>query len=326
MSETIMSNRDRQEDEVLTLSSIYSYKEFSYISEDKIQCYYNIFPTANNDWLRIQNVRENLDFDLFPEYYIKYLPPIRLHLQLPINYPSKEAPNFCISTSWLSPWQLSFVCQKLDDIWMENMGQEVLFFWFEFLRNDLLNFLQIKDTLDISFVHMVYRCITNYFKLSSIFQHDVRAMYNATFLDPIIFFVNYDKYQRKSEFESNCYTCAICFDECYGKHCIKLENCSHIYCKKCIHQYIVTNINENNITCPGVECNVNIAFKEIKDFFPELFSKYDNLLLNRALNAMKDVVFCPRAWCQCPVIKNENGTLAICSKCDYSFCCYCYKV
>nr|XP_012146262.1 PREDICTED: E3 ubiquitin-protein ligase RNF14-like isoform X2 [Megachile rotundata] len=43
-----MNNRDRQENEILVLSSIYNHNEFSYIQGDIIEIYFNVFPT-NND-------------------------------------------------------------------------------------------------------------------------------------------------------------------------------------------------------------------------------------------------------------------------------------
>lgn len=39
---------------------------------------------------------------------------------------------------------------------------------------------------------------------------------------------------------------------------------------------------------------------------------------------MKDIIFCPRILCQCPLVKNSDDTLAKCS--DHIFCIYCYKV
>lgn len=43
------------------------------------------------------------------------------------------------------------------------------------------------------------------------------------------------------------------------------------------------------------------------------------MLLNVTLRSIKDVIFCLRISCQCPLIKNNNDTLAKCNKCDYIF-------
>ncbi|CAL7947860.1 unnamed protein product [Xylocopa violacea] len=327
MLQAIIGNRNRQEEEMLILSSIYNSNEFSYNKEDTIQCYFNVFSIVDN-LLRLENIYEDSDFHLFSKYIIKCLPPIRVYLQLPVDYPTEEPPNFYIISSWLSPWQLSFICQKLDETWLINKGQEILFTWFEFLKHDLFDFLKIKHTLDISLLHLAYHNIIDYFNLIWIVKSDNRAIFN-TFSPPIKFLINYDKYQQKVIFECNYYLCTICFEEYYGKYCIKLKSCNHIYCKKCIQEYIVIKINENdvnNITCPDLSCNYNITFNEVKELCPELFLKYEDLLLRFTLNTMKDLVFCPRNSCQCPLVINNDDTLAICSKCDHAFCIYCYKV
>lgn len=88
-------------------------------------------------------------------------------------------------------------------------------------------------------------------------------------------------------------------------------------------------INDNtivDIACPVLCCHSCITIEEIKDLCPELYPKYENLLLQITLNTMKDIISCPQISCKCPLIKNSDDALAICNKCDYVFCIYCYKV
>ncbi|XP_071856018.1 E3 ubiquitin-protein ligase RNF14-like [Bombus fervidus] len=252
-----------------------------------------------------------------------------MYLELNVDYPSERSPNFYIISSWLSPWQISFICQKLDEISLENKGQEILFLWFEFLRDNILKFLNIKDTLDISFMYMTYHKISDYFKLNSIFQNDIRAIYSILFYDPLQFLLSYDKYTEEIKFQNSYFECIICFNKFCGRQCIKLKTCGHIYCKNCIQEYITIKIKEDNIigiTCPDLSCNLNITINEVKKLCPELFSQYEKALLGVTLSTMKDVIFCPRISCQCPLVKIDDDTLGICSKCEYSFCTYCYKV
>ncbi|XP_076673803.1 E3 ubiquitin-protein ligase RNF14-like isoform X1 [Andrena cerasifolii] len=330
MLQKIESDRVRQEDEILALSSIYnSNYEFSYVQGDIIECHCNIFIKASSlTFKNVYNNDKNLESGLFSKYIVKYLPPVRVYLKLPDDYPSKSPPNFYVTTSWLSPWQISRVCQKLDEVWVDNKGQEILFLWLEFLRNDLLTFLHITDVLDISFLHMVYYNLEDYFKLNLIFESDARAVYNMLYVDPIQFLINYDKAQCETEFRNNYYICIICFEVYCGEKCIKLSNCSHIYCKKCMQDYVAININDgtvNNLTCPSISCDSSIAIHQIKDLCPKLFSKYESLSLRITLSTMKDLIYCPRISCQCPHVKDTDDTLLICAKCDYAFCSYCYK-
>ncbi|XP_076232675.1 E3 ubiquitin-protein ligase RNF14-like isoform X2 [Calliopsis andreniformis] len=326
-----MDDRNRQENEILLLSNIYNYEEFSYIKEDIMQCYFNIFPKISSSTLRLKNIDKTdkeIESHALTKYVIEYLPPIRMYLQLPNNYPTKKPPNFYIITSWLSPWQISFLCQKLDEMWLDNEGQEILFLWFEFLRNDILQYLEIKDTLDVSFLCMVYDNLENYYKLNLVLKNDIRAIYNPLFFNPLQLLIYYDKYQCNINFEKNYHQCIICFEEYSGRDCIKLQNCKHIYCKGCIQEYVSIKISENcvnDIICPSINCNSSIAIYQVKKLCPNLYPKYENSLLKVALSTMKDIIVCPRIVCQYPFIKHTNGPLGICDNCDYVFCCHCYK-
>lgn len=279
MSRCTINNRKRQEDEVLAISNIYSNSEFSYSKEDIIHCYYNVFVNDNGDLLKLENIHER-NFHSFYLYFIKYLPPIRMYLQLNVDYPNERSPNFYIISSWLSPWQISFICQKLDEIWLENRGQEILFLWFEFLRDDVLEFLNIIDTLDISFMYMTYHNVLDYFKLNSIFQNDIRAIYSILLYDPLQFLLSYNKYTEEIKFQNSYFECIICFDKFCGRQCIKLKNCGHIYCKNCMQEYIIIKIKEDNvtyITCPDLSCNLALQLMKLKDFVQTYFHNMKKL-------------------------------------------------
>lgn len=56
---------------------------------------------------------------------------------------------------------------------------------------------------------------------------------------------------------------------------------------------------------------------------PELFSKYDSMLLNVTLDTMADIIYCPRRRCQYPVTRNPDEQMAECPVCQYVFCVYC---
>lgn len=48
-----------------------------------------------------------------------------------------------------SPLQLMLLCKKLDAIWKENEGMEVLFLWTQFLKEDTLKFLKVNTFMFI---------------------------------------------------------------------------------------------------------------------------------------------------------------------------------
>lgn len=57
----------------------------------------------------------------------------------------------------------------------------------------------------------------------------------------------------------------------------------------------------------------------------ELFSRYDRLLLQRTLDCMADVVYCPRPNCSSAVVLEPGETWAFCAPCAFAFCTDCRK-
>lgn len=46
-----------------------------------------------------------------------------------------------------SPLQMSALCRRLDQLWEENQGVEILFTWIQFLKEMALDFLGIQSPL-----------------------------------------------------------------------------------------------------------------------------------------------------------------------------------
>lgn len=45
---------------------------------------------------------------------------------------------------------MSCLCRRLDELWEENQGCEILFTWIQFLKEETLDFLGIVSPLNIS--------------------------------------------------------------------------------------------------------------------------------------------------------------------------------
>ena len=55
----------------------------------------------------------------------------------------------------------------------------------------------------------------------------------------------------------------------------------------------------------------------------ELFARFDEILLEVALNGMRDVKYCPRPKCHSRAVMNDDGHMGQCCKCHFVFCNYC---
>ena len=74
-----------------------------------------------------------------------YLPEIRLDVVLPVDYPSHNRPRYTLTCIWLSKSQLLQACEKLDEMWRENLNMPVLYTWIDWLQTNLIGFLDIFE-------------------------------------------------------------------------------------------------------------------------------------------------------------------------------------
>ncbi|KAK3099874.1 hypothetical protein FSP39_011069 [Pinctada imbricata] len=249
---------------------------------------------------------------------VSYLPPITLNFQLPAGYPSTSPPQFTLSCKWLNRKQLSRLCEKLDEIWIENEGCVIVFMWSSFLQEESFDFLGLQNPLVITSAHIS--------KKESDVDH--RAIQDIGSFDRLLPAIrDYDKNCKQQEFDKSLFTCKVCFCEKSGSQCIIFLDCSHVYCKDCMRDYFTVQIQEGNVKallCPDDKCESQAHPCQVKDLVTnELFTKYDKLLLQTSLDTMVDVMYCPRPSCQYPVLMEKDGNMGSCPACHYVFCVLC---
>lgn len=273
------------------------------------------------------NVKIPIDFG---SIFLQHLPSIRFYLKFPTTYPVEKPPEFTLDIFWLTPWEISRICGKLDELWIENKGTEILFIWIDFLKSNLFNFLEIHDKIDISFQFGFNKDKEDNFYKEIINLRDARVS-KAICRCPVDFLVNYNKSKESQRFKRNVHFCEICIEQNTGDQCIMVKKCQHIFCKNCLEQYFNLRIKDGNvmnILCPKIDCTMEFEYDEIKKLCKkEIFLKFEELLLKKTINMMKDTVPCARKYCDYPVIReNLADNLATCAHCKYSFCVYCRKV
>lgn len=74
----------------------------------------------------------------------------------------------------------------------------------------------------------------------------------------------------------------------------------------------------NKISCQD-KCNND------ESLTTPLSSRYEKLLLQRTLDAMGDVVYCPRPSCRCTTVRDEGSDMVMCPKCQLAFCVLCKR-
>lgn len=357
---------EKQKDEIIALESIYNEEEFSYHEENgRYQCTFKIFINLPPDYYLTYKDNRNPEEEE-QKVRISHLPPLSLYVALPEQYPSTLAPKFTLHSSWLRYSLLSVVCKKLDKLWEENKGEEILFVWVAFLRDETLEFLNIQQSLKMDYAFTCYKkTLDNVQKNNPTDdaskestsenaesnapqrrkdngrrskkknlkrkQSDVCAIYDFPIgRNPIQVLIDYSEKRDQIEFKKNFYTCKICFADKSGEHSTQFLPCSHVFCKDCISGYLEVRIKDGNvqdIRCPEDKCTSEATPAQIKDLVSsELFAKYDSILLSVTLDTMLDIVYCPRRNCQYPVSREPNEQMAKCPVCQYPFCIYCKMV
>ncbi|CAN6999372.1 hypothetical protein IGI04_019477 [Brassica rapa subsp. trilocularis] len=315
--EQLRLNDQLQEDELLALGYIYGgnlfilerHKDMRYF-----QIHVNVEATSEHTisaklYLQADSSKESDDF--LYSFQAQHLPPIVLTCLLPNAYPSHLPPYYLISVQWMNPDKISSLCSILDSIWTEQPGQEVLYQWTDWLQNSSVSHLGFDNEI-----------VLGPYGVTS--SRDKRAVSGSRSPDVDIPYIrSYDDEKRRESFLESLHECCICFSESAGFDFVKLP-CEHFFCVKCMKTYTDIHVSEgtvNKLQCPDSKCGEIVPPGVLKRLLgDEAYQRWETLMLQKTLESMTDVAYCPR--CETPCIEDEDQ-FALCFKCYYSFCTLC---
>ncbi|XP_074270222.1 uncharacterized protein LOC141593166 [Silene latifolia] len=313
-------NDQLQEDELLAMESIYGDSVYALEKRQGLRSFqFHINIELSSDYAVSTKLRiathTNSEADVSEEFLytfnVQYLRPIVLTCVLPRSYPSHFPPLFTISVPWLHESRISQLCSMLDSLWNEQPGQEILYHWVEWLHSSTLPYLGFDKELVLG----------PYVPESS---SDRRAFSGRVSPDvDIPSMRSYNEERQHENFMNGLHECCICFSEYPGTEFLRMP-CHHFFCVRCMKTYANVHVKEgtvNKLQCPTTKCDGMIPPGLLKRLLgDEEFERWESLMLQKTLDAMSDVAYCPRCETACLEDKDHH---AQCSKCFFSFCTLC---
>ncbi|XP_005110492.1 E3 ubiquitin-protein ligase RNF14 [Aplysia californica] len=253
---------------------------------------------------------------------VKYLTPLYLYVTFPPTYPSLDCPDFHLACDWLSSEQIRSLGQMLESLWVESGGMPVVFTWIDGLENDTLNHLDITNHL-VLHPAVASEGEENECGDGHAYDEDELGGVVATL-------IRYNREQMDIEFCQASHECHVCYDEKPGTQFFRMADCAHHFCHECMMTFCEMHVRDGTVEelrCPDTECDALVPPYIVQAVLsPEAYMRWEQLLLQKTLDAMSDTVYCPRCGSLVIAEGEEAQFLAHCTVCYFSFCTQCNRV
>ncbi|CAM0903067.1 unnamed protein product [Alopecurus aequalis] len=316
--ELLRSNDQLQQDEMLALEAIYGDKIRTFDEKARprsfqIQVHCEI---PDGISVSVEQFQDDRDHDpnsqLLDSFSVEHLAPLSLTCLMPPSYPSHHPPYFTLGAQWLDNVNASSLCYMLDSIWAQQPGQEVIYEWVQWLHSSTLSHLGFDDGIVIRQPDDSMVCPV-----------DVRVVGEIPYVEDVVQqMISYNEEQCHESFLRGLHACMICFSEYAGVDFVKLP-CLHYFCRRCMETYSRMHVNEGTVlqlVCPGDKCGGVVPPDLLKRLLGDAdFERCERLMLQKALDSMADLRYCPRCATACFADEDK----AQCSRCFLNFCTNC---
>ncbi|KAL9246947.1 hypothetical protein vseg_020425 [Gypsophila vaccaria] len=321
--EHINLNDQLQVDELLAMESIYGDTVYRFEERQGLRVFqFHIDIDISGDYAVSTKLKTasgtDSKVDVSDEFSytfnVQYLPPIVLTCLLPKSYPSHSPPLFTISVQWLHESKISKLCSMLDSLSNDQPGKEILYPWVDWLHCSALAYLGFGEELVLDpYAAEIMESGSDRRAISGRVNPDV----------DIMTLKSYNKERQHENFVTGLQECCICFSEYPGTEFLRLP-CHHFFCVKCMKTYANVHVKDGTVhklQCPETKCDGMVPPGLLKRLLgDEEFERWESMMLQKTLDAMPDIAYCPR--CETACLEDE-GEHAQCSKCFFNFCTLC---
>ncbi|KAG2447213.1 hypothetical protein HYH02_007953 [Chlamydomonas schloesseri] len=277
---------------------------------------------------------------------LHFLSPIRLTLTLPPTYPAADPPELDIQALWLSEVQAAQLRAALLQQWSEaGPGGPISFTWVDWLRGEALAELGLTKGGKLVLRRGQQQ------------QQQQQRQQQAAGAGPpgaaggggapgaaasaaagggggggggqsleglAMALMRYSARREQHKFDESLVSCPICLEQQLGARCVRLPECGHAFCGACLATHLRTQLGAgavDNMRCPDPACRRQLPHVALQQLMtPSEYERWETLTLQRTLDKMEDLVYCPR--CREPCLEDKDHC-TLCPSCFYSFCSLC---
>ncbi|KAJ9506455.1 hypothetical protein QJQ45_019443, partial [Haematococcus lacustris] len=270
---------------------------------------------------------------------LRHLPPLQLQLALPYAYPSHAPPCLHAHAAWLRPDRAARLKHALKQQWeeagggVEGEGGPILYQFLDWVKTEcVLHCGLVQDgglvLEDVSWQGRgqggwegeggAQGAGSSSEGGGAQHQSDGSRVGSGDWaLQVAHALLTYSAQREHTLFQTRSHTCTICFEELLGSRCVRQPECGHAFCRPCLTQHCTTQVAEGqveNLRCPDPSCRLPVPPALLQDLLtPDQFKRWEQLLLQRALDKMQDVSYCPR--CTAIVVEDEDHCGQCSSQC-----------
>ncbi len=263
---------------------------------------------------------------------VKYLPPVRLCVQLGPSYPLHAPPAFTIWAPWLDEAAAAWAGAELGRMWAEVYeGGPVVFSWVEWLQHEILErLLSLGEEEEeegeggdsgCARPRLVLRrrppAMPSPMSSGAVVEggggQDAQDEETEELFDDdddddddgddgwgprLLRVLAHALAKERAAFARATHTCYICFEQLGGRAFATLP-CGHWWCRGCLGEMARTHVRDGDLAmlaCPHPECGAELPPELLKELLPsEAFERWERLLLSKVRSRSCCCCACVRA-------------------------------